>query len=421
MALRGRTVVAAAVIFAVAIALRRGAEPADDGAFVLRYAAHMAGGEFWVWNPGEPPVWGASAPLWPLLPAVGIALGLDPLTALQGIGAVLGVAALTGSSAWLGRHGALAALCFVGFAAADSALAYHMTAGLETPLTLALLTLGLHALDHPRLLGLAAGLLMIHKVDLLPAGVGLLVAAALRDRRVPWGSVAQAGALCGAGYAAAGAYFGVVTPLPLWTKLMRGRSIEASWFAVTVLATSGHRWLSLLALGARRDAWVLFPLSILASHLVAYSLRPPMEPYGWYTVPSSWALLTLAASGAARLGDRAPTVAGAILLGLLALQAPVERAATARQLAYVRDVETPRAAIGRWIAANTPADALLQSPWGLPAWYGGRRVLDSSFLNERPGTVRPRPDLRVEAAEAPAPVGYVQVHAEGPFVVWALP
>ncbi|HLX88067.1 MAG TPA: hypothetical protein VKR22_06385, partial [Acidimicrobiales bacterium] len=64
--------------FVFAIRYRLGPELHDDGAFFLRYAINMAHGHFWVWNPGHSPVWGASAPLWPLLVAGPIAAGADP-------------------------------------------------------------------------------------------------------------------------------------------------------------------------------------------------------------------------------------------------------------------------------------------------------------------------------------------------------
>jgi hypothetical protein len=53
----------------------------DDAAFFLRYAENIAAGHGWRWNVEEPPVWGASAPLWPVPVALGIRLGLAPQTA----------------------------------------------------------------------------------------------------------------------------------------------------------------------------------------------------------------------------------------------------------------------------------------------------------------------------------------------------
>src|SRR5262245_53806698 len=49
----------------------------DDAAFFLRYAENLAGGHGWRWNVEEPPVWGASAPLWPVPIALGVKLGLS--------------------------------------------------------------------------------------------------------------------------------------------------------------------------------------------------------------------------------------------------------------------------------------------------------------------------------------------------------
>lgn len=59
--------IAVALLFLAAIRYRLAHELPDDAAFFLRYAENMAQGQFWVWNLGEAPVWGASAPLFPLL------------------------------------------------------------------------------------------------------------------------------------------------------------------------------------------------------------------------------------------------------------------------------------------------------------------------------------------------------------------
>src|SRR4029079_3705419 len=134
--------VAALLVLAAAILLRRGPELLDDGAFFLRYAENALRGELWVWNPGEPPVWGASAPLWPLLLALPMALGMSGPAAAAWVGASLMLIAIAiVALALRSASGTMAAAAFVLLAALDSQLMYFATAGLETPLTVLLLAL----------------------------------------------------------------------------------------------------------------------------------------------------------------------------------------------------------------------------------------------------------------------------------------
>ena len=77
-----------------AMYLRMGDELLDDGAFFLRYAVNAANGYFWVWNPGDPPVWGASAPFYPILVALPIKLGVEPVPAIIATGMILSCVSL---------------------------------------------------------------------------------------------------------------------------------------------------------------------------------------------------------------------------------------------------------------------------------------------------------------------------------------
>src|SRR5688572_24445108 len=160
----------ATVVYALSMYMRVGVELADDGAFFLRYAQNMLEGEFWVWNLGEAPVWGASAPLYPVVLALVMKLGVAPIPALIGSSTVMTAVALSIAAMVLaGRFGLVAGVTFVFLAALDSGVMYFASAGLETPLTLLLLASGLWALLAPSrgwVLGLVAGLLMVNKLDL---------------------------------------------------------------------------------------------------------------------------------------------------------------------------------------------------------------------------------------------------------------
>jgi arabinofuranosyltransferase len=83
---------AAAVLLLVALllpglrALRSPAQPAEDAAMLMRYVEHLAGGAGLVWNPGEPPVDGATDFLFTVLSAGLVRLGLPLETVVRGLG-----------------------------------------------------------------------------------------------------------------------------------------------------------------------------------------------------------------------------------------------------------------------------------------------------------------------------------------------
>jgi len=118
--------------------------PVDDGFISLRYARNWAGGMGLVFNPGER-VEGYTNFLLVLLEAAAIRLGIDPLTAMKGVGwAALG--ALAGTIAfWAGRllyptRPVLAALAGLLVTLNPAVLGWTLS-GMETPIYALLLFL----------------------------------------------------------------------------------------------------------------------------------------------------------------------------------------------------------------------------------------------------------------------------------------
>ncbi|MBI3455519.1 MAG: hypothetical protein HY002_07010, partial [Candidatus Rokubacteria bacterium] len=113
--------------------------PLDDSWIQLRFAENLAAGRGFAINPGEP-VAGSTAPLWTLLLAFAIALGLPALVAAKVLG--LGSYAMTGLltrrlalALGLGPGPALAAgVAVVGL----GRLAWGALSGMEVPLAAAL-------------------------------------------------------------------------------------------------------------------------------------------------------------------------------------------------------------------------------------------------------------------------------------------
>jgi hypothetical protein len=120
----------------------------DDAMFFFRYAEHLAQGEGFRWNLGEPPVWGASAPLWPLLLAGLVRLGVGVGTAalvLAWAFSLSGAAALAvGALRVAGVSGA--AWCIL-FEATSWRYCNNVLSGMESPLAMFLVSLGILALS----------------------------------------------------------------------------------------------------------------------------------------------------------------------------------------------------------------------------------------------------------------------------------
>lgn len=387
---------------------RLGLELADDGAFFLRYAENMLKGEFWVWNEGETPVWGASAPLYPLIIALPMALGLSPEAAIVGVGLALSSLSLAAVTLMLGhRFGVITGLAFLVFSMLDTGMMYFSGAGLETPLTIALLVFALWTLlyqPNAWVVGLAAGLLMVNKLDLVPVGGLLLLAHWLQDKRFPKVAVMVAASIALAWYGFAWWYFGAPVPNSFLTKSLHQNNqpkiIGWTWFGGFIFWVGIHKWLTgLSALAAWRNRRTLLPLVVLLGgmltvHLVAYTIKYPFEPYNWYAMPSLFALLVGGAIGVgllAEMGTRwfpnktwASSFAAAIVLLLVFSTAiSLEMFGTANIKMFAAHHEFDRAEAGRWVAANTPEHFVVYTMWGNPAYYSKRKVLDGSFLNRK--------------------------------------
>lgn len=387
---------------------RLGAELADDGAFFLRYSENMLKGEFWVWNPGEAPVWGASAPLYPLVVALPMALGVSPEAAIIGVSMGLSAVSLAAMSLMLGhRFGAITGFAFFAFSALDTGIMYFAGSGLESPLTIALLAFALWTLlyrSNAWVVGIAAGLLMVNKLDLVPVGGLLLLAHWLQDKRFPKVAFMVAAGIAFAWYGFAWYHFGAPVPNSFLTKSLhqnnQPKSIDWTWFGNFVLWVGIHKWmLALSALAIWRKDRAQLPLLILLgglllTHLAAYTIKFPFEPYNWYGMPSLFALLV---GGAIGLGcvatalerwlPKKPLISNSIALlvivALFAVSYRMEMFGTSNIKQFASHHEFDRAEAGRWVDANTPKDFVVFTMWGNPAYYSERKVLDGSFLNRK--------------------------------------
>jgi hypothetical protein len=378
-----------------------GGATADDGSFFLRYAENMTQGQFWIWNLGEAPIWGASAPFYPLYLALLIKLGASPIVALVGGGALLGCLALTLTS-WMlvQRFGYVAGIFFVAATSFDGFFMWFAgTAGLESPLTIAVLTYGFWALlkrNNWVHVGVAAGLLAIQKLDLIPAAFFLICAWSVLTRSIPVKTIALAAAIAITWYGFAWIYFGLPVPNSFITKTFfqnQQSGITWQWFGKYVLIENNHYWIAILALPKllkpNKDSipLIIFLAGLTATHLIAYSIKFPLEPYNWYAMPALYSLFILGSLGAQAIWDISTKYTYIIklllvvLLSYIATQSYVIGKLSTESVQNYLELEKDRTNTGKWVSRNTPKNFTLMACWGSPAFFAHRHTLDCSFLN----------------------------------------
>jgi hypothetical protein len=406
----GPSLVPTAIAFALLLALQAWALHAyrlqhflDDAAFFFRYAESIAAGQGYRWNATEPPVWGASAPLWPLALAVGVASGLtaEGATHVASWFFTLSAAALMG---WVAhrRFGAWGVLALAAIVAASYLWSGYVLSGLETPLTFFVLALVFAAAERPRnglSIGLAAGLLAVHKIDLIPIAAVLLAGTALWHREHLRSAVLVSAAVAAAWYGFATWHFGSPLPNSFVTKLhAEYGTVPRDWFAYVSLVEGASGLLLALACAGlvairRCRLLALVTTSAVLIPLAGYTLHPPPETFTWYTAPLAAGIVLLAACGlggvlraiarpAAASWRRmlAAAVLTAAAVALMRLELPRLRLL---QL-YCRTVEAERVAAGRWIDVHAPPDARVYTGFGNIAYFSRRFVYDASLLNRRP-------------------------------------
>lgn len=401
-----------AIIFLIAIHSRLADALPDDASFFMRYAQNMAHGYFWVWNQGEAPVWGASAPLFPLFLAVPIALGAPLIGTAVWVSIALSTLGLTATAILLQRRfGWIAGIAFVTLASLDTGLMFFAGSALETPLTILLLAFGLYVLLEQKgdvVAGLAIGVLAVNKLDLVPVAGFLFIAYSLTVRRFATKAFVVAAIVTAIWYGFAWAYFGLPVPNSFVTKAMLQndlvRIIDWRWFYTSVFVKNGHWMFDIMALlGAwhcfkRNRPLLLVTIGLLATHTAAYTIKYPFEPYDWYLMPSIFTLIMLASIGVEKLAilvrplskshEEIPIAIGCLLLAVIVwVQFPGQYHDARRWKLWVETAESDRADAGQWVSEHTPTSFRVASGWGNPALFSNRFEYDLSYLNRRPEKV----------------------------------
>lgn len=377
--------------------------PLDDSWIHLRFAQNLAAGQGFAINPGEP-VAGSTAPLWTVLLAEAMALGVPGLVAAKALG-IVGYAATAlltrrlAQALGLGRAAALAAgLATVGL----GRLAWGALSGMEVPLAAALVTAGGLLVARGRPHGASACLAL---ATLARPEAALLVAL----------HVAGAGRL-GAAAARAGVAGLVLAPAVLFNLATVGRLVPATAVAKVEggllgrlvgvpdsWSQAGQRAVAFTAEWGRQlldDHWALPALGFaglvllrrsplrwlggaLLLHPLAMALVAPYRGPAFQTGRYSSHLLPLAvvvaAAGlAALLAALRPRALRGALLAALALGLALPLAPASQAYAWgVQNINAMQVHLGRWIARHTPRGARLGvNDVGAITYFGQRPIID---------------------------------------------
>ncbi len=381
----------------------------DDPFVTYRYAAQLAAGNGFVYNPGERTL-STSSPLLTLLLAIAGRAGAD----------------LPATAVWIGCIGlavcGLALYCVLreggapGAGAAAALIApIHMplvaTLGGEMPLLLAFSMSAMAAAQrrHYGAGGLLCGLAYLARGDGL---ITLVVVAAMRMfalRSINWRSLrpllAAFACLAVPWLLFSAAYFGALFPATLWVKRAQGMlaisdgyiagfPVVLGWYAslpiYAVEAALGGVGLMTIA-RERRALWP--PLAFGALHALGY-VALGVSGYFWYYAPLFLAALYASAIGAHRLFQtvRAASLPAAQLLAVLALGAGV--GVHARQVHLHAAAPNARyeqyRAARAWLRENTrPDEAIGLLETGIIGFDLPNRIVDFAGLLQ--------PDLLADA------------------------
>jgi hypothetical protein len=385
----------------------------DDGYITLRYAANLAEGRGFVYNPGEP-VWGTTTPLLTLLLAL-CASAFGP-AALEVSALAIGIAAslvfwivtlVLFEQQKVPRIVSVPLLLLILF---SPSYLGNSVSGMETPLVLALMALSLicYTKDRPVLLGLLCALLLLARIDTLiwivVLGGGFLLRHLRTNRRAALGALAAFLAASVPWQLYAYRTFHSLIPQSLVGKAVSHEAFSAldwSYFVsfyhvyFPVLRLGSFAWLGILltlalVLLGFRTLWtdypLLRPLGVYFFCFTASFLGGKAPLFMWYFPPTQWIAFLLFCLGLTSVWDRLPGVAGnpAVRLAPIGMLTGVLMAFSAVAAYGLWRDGNPN---GRWVAMSnfigkyTPPDSrVFLEHIGLVGYKTGRPILDNMGL-----------------------------------------
>lgn len=378
----------------------------DDAYITFRYAENWVRGRGIVFNPGEY-VEGYTNFLWLCLSALALRAGLDPVVLGKSVGVASGVVGLylTARLAGIVGAGARAAGVAVFVLAAHGSYAVWAVSALETGFFAMLSTMALCLTLLPVRRDLWASLVLGLLALTRPDGLYFLGASvAIRwrlDRKLPWRLLVLAVPMILVHEAWRWAYYGSLLPNTFSVRMGVGvshlrvvvRGVE--YLGRFVLRYETLTILLLLLAAVRRmptreGRALLGVLAGWCGYVVLVGGDP--HPFFRFWVPVTPLMCALAAAAPATVPPRTAgaRLAYAALAGLWLLQplglsfVGAERQAPFSGLEIERALMTNRVALGRWMRANLPDDALVATAAaGAIPYFSGLRTVDVLGVNDR--------------------------------------
>jgi arabinofuranosyltransferase len=387
--------------------------PLDDAWIHQTYARNLARAGQWAFIVGQPSA-GSTSPLWTVLLALGVLVGMRGLVWTYVIGGIL--VALCGwvGALWVGAQDRFRwnwALLAGALIVLEWHLAWSAVSGMEIPALALLALLAVRSLEretrNPLLLGMLIGLGAWIRPDALTLVLPLLVVILVEDH-------AHAGRLARRLLLAAGGLALLLLPYLIFNRSLSGSFWPTTYFAkqaeyavlretslfgrmmeqaIQPLVGVGISVLPGVILDTvhwvRKKAWVkLAGLLWVGAFLGAYALRLPVTyQHGRYVMPVIPVLLVLGVRGMMNWADWSSRIFWRRLVSRLWLLCTLGVLVSfwiAGSVAYSRDVgliETEMVATAEWVAENTEPDALVAAhDIGALGYFGQRRLLDLAGL-----------------------------------------
>lgn len=386
--------------------------PLDDAWIHQTYARNLALLGQWAFIPNDPSA-GSTAPLWSALLAVGHRLGLGPYLWTYVLGWVcltgLGLTGMRLYRAWRPYAGRSAIWVGV-FLVLEWHLVWAAGSGMETLLFAWLILWVLAELLEGRRRWLLVGLVIGGAMWVRPDGITLLGPALLilwasepgwqaRGRalaRLAVGAVTTilpyllfnqmlAGSWWPNTFFAKQAEYAILRQVPLWRRLVSLYGLPLVGAGALLLPG-----LARLTLGAlrKRDLKTAAVLLWFAGYLAMYALRlPVVYQHGRYIMPAMPVYFVAGLAGLSGWLDLRSTLPTPRILSrtwVAALALVMGAFWLVGANAYAADVaviETEMVATARWVAENTPSQALIAAhDIGALGYFGQRRLLDLAGL-----------------------------------------
>jgi len=386
----------------------------DDTFIHLQYARHLAAGQGFVFNTGEP-VYGCTSPLWVALLALGMALGIDGVAWSKVLGGLATLAAVVLFFQLLRRTVATPAVRIAGTIAwaSHAWMARWSLSGMETPLAVALTLAGFVAFtsgpywgSRPARTSVLWALAALTRPELVLLLLlwGVLLLGETEDRhslRRLVAGAAPAVLIYGGWLLYARASFGTFWPQTLVAKAAGSTTlafhVDNAWRQVRLVGSTDGLLAAVLVAGAWAAAsvrtrpgrsaalrwlpwaWVMtLPALYLARGVPVLSryllvLLPVLAWLAWCTVDRGWGQAW---------PRRAAWFAAALAALVVGQNLYVYRSRALPQVtSFTQALEQGLIHWGRWFRDHTPPGAQIAAPdIGALGYYSQRRVLDLAGL-----------------------------------------